>query len=197
MGTLTTWILTQAVPPGACCQTMRLPPRAARASAVPPGPGASAAVPGGSGGSGCQDDPALASAPWLAVVMIAVVPPDPNDADVRAPPWSGRGGDRVQWPPTDQAASRLAPGPVPACSSAVMPCGVRVRLLTVISCPARAAGRGGPAACQVPFPAVKMPTAPGRVQVPESTGRPAEVKVAAVRACSPQRRPAGVAARTC
>src|SRR5271167_2156624 len=99
MGTLMTWILAQVVPPGACCQTVRVPPRTARASAVPPGPAASVAVPGGSGGSGCQDDPALAIAPWFAVVMIAAVPPGPNDAEVRAPPWRGSGGDRVQWPP--------------------------------------------------------------------------------------------------
>ena len=97
MGTLMTWILAQVVPPGAYCQTVSVPRSTARASAVPPpGPGASAAVPGGSGGSGSQDDPALAIAPRPVVVMIAALPPDPNDAEVRAAPWSGNGGDRIQ-----------------------------------------------------------------------------------------------------
>ena len=41
-----------------------------------------------------------------------------------------------------------------------------------------------------------MPTVPGRVHGPASIGIPAGVKVAAVRAGSPQPRPAGVAART-
>ena len=97
MGTLTTWILVQVAPPGTCCQMVRVPPWAARASAAPPGPGASVAVPGGSGGSGSQDDPAAAMIwPWFAVVMTAAVPPGPNDAEVRPAPWSGSGGARVQ-----------------------------------------------------------------------------------------------------
>ena len=58
--------------------------------------------------------------PRFAVVMTAAVPPGPKEAEESAAPCRGSGGDRVQWPPpsADQAASRLAAGPVPAVSSA-------------------------------------------------------------------------------
>src|SRR5579862_8659360 len=177
MGTLMTWIVVQVVSPGACCQTVRVPPCTARASVVPPEPGARAVVPEGSAGSGSQEDPPGAMLwLWRPVVMIAVVPPGPNDAEVTVAPWRASGGDTVQWlPSADQAASRLVPGPEPAVSSAVMPCPARVSRTTVTRWPARPAGRAGPAACQVPSPAVKMPAVPGRAQVPASTGIPAGV----------------------
>src|SRR3984957_3232458 len=127
MGTLMTWVFSQVVLPVVCCQTVVVPRWTARAAAAPPGPGASVAVPEGSGGSGCQVDPASMVWPRCAVVMTAAVVPGPNDAEAGAAPWSGSGGDRVQWLPSgDQAASRLAPAPVPAWSNAVMPCAVRV-----------------------------------------------------------------------
>src|SRR5579863_5290441 len=109
MGTLMTWAWIQAVPPGARCQTVSVPPWTARASAVPPGPGASVAVPGGSGGNGSQEAPAPVMIwPRFAAVMTAAEPPAPNDAEVRPAPRSGSGGDRDQWlPPSgDQAANR-------------------------------------------------------------------------------------------
>src|SRR5260370_130688 len=53
----------------------------------------------------------------------------------------------------------------------------------------------GPAACQDPPASAKMPVVPARAQVAASIGIPAAVNVAAVRFCSPQLRPAGVAAR--
>lgn len=66
------------------------------------GPGARVAVPAGSGGSDSQADPApVVIWPRFAVVMIAAVAPGPNDAEVRAPPWSG---------PADSAASYGPPG---------------------------------------------------------------------------------------
>jgi hypothetical protein len=151
MGMVRTWALVQAAWPAACCQMVRVPWWTARAWVVLPGPGASVAVPGGRGGSGCQEDPAVMVRPRSAVVMMmAVVPPGPKDAEARSAPCRGRAGDRVQWlPSADQAASGLAPDPVPAVSSAVMPCAVRVSLRTVMSRPVRAAGMAGPAACQV------------------------------------------------
>src|SRR5579863_6247880 len=100
MGTLMTWALAHVVPPGTCCQTVRVPPWTARASAVPPGPGASVAVPWGSGGSDSHEDPAPVMIwPLFVVVMTAADPPGPNDAELRPAPCSGSGGDRVQWLP--------------------------------------------------------------------------------------------------
>jgi hypothetical protein len=97
MRTSTTWILAQVAPPGACCQMVSVPRLTARASAAPPGAGASVAVPGGSGGSCRQDDPAPVMIwPRPVVVMTEAEPPGPNDAEVRAAPCSGSGGDRVQ-----------------------------------------------------------------------------------------------------
>ena len=60
---------------------------------------------------------------------------------------------------------------------------------------ASAAGRRGPAACQVPLLAAKMPAVPGWLHVPASSGTPAGVNAAAVRLRRPQWRPGGVAAR--
>ena len=151
MGTLMTWALPHDVPRGARCQTVSVPRWTARASAAPPGPGARAAVPAGSGGSGCHRAPAPVMTWPRFPAMIAAVPAGPNDAEVRAVPCSGRGGDRVQWlPSADRAASRLAADPLPAVSSAVRSCPVRVSLTTVICCPASAEGTAGPAGCQVP-----------------------------------------------
>ena len=58
-----------------------------------------------------------------------------------------------------------------------------------------APGRSGPAACQVPFTSAKVPAVPGRAQLPPRRAIPEGVNDAAVRVCSAQCRPAGVAAR--
>jgi hypothetical protein len=117
MGTLMACVLAHTALPGASCQTVSVERLTARASAAAPGPGARVAVPGGSGGSGRQGEPVLVMmSPRFPARMIAAVPPGPNDAEIRAAPLSGSGGDSVQWPPSsaDQAASRLAAGSVPA-----------------------------------------------------------------------------------
>ena len=60
MGTLITWVLVHAAPPGGSCQTVRVLAWTARASAWPPVPGASVAVPAGRAGSACHWLPAPA-----------------------------------------------------------------------------------------------------------------------------------------
>ena len=127
---------------------------------------------------------------------IAAAPAGPKDADDRSAPPSRRAGDRIQWLPlsADHAASRLADGPAPAFSTAAMRSAVRVSLRTLMGWWARRLGRAGPAACQVPPVAAKMPAVPGWLQVPASSGIPDGVNAAAVRLPRPQRRPAGVAA---
>src|SRR4029077_16326211 len=94
----------------------------------------------------------------------------------------------------DQAASRVVAGPVPAVRNATVLLFVLVSLSTRTGWAARAAGSAGPAACQVLPVTVKMPAVPGWLQLPPSIGVPEGVNVAAVRFCSPQRRPGGVAA---
>ena len=187
MGTLIVCTVVQVAAPGDACQTVSVARCTASAVTAPPGPGASVTVPGGSAGSGCHWLPALVMvSPRRPVRMTAAVPPGPNDAEVRAAPRSGSGGESAQWPPlpADQAVSRLAAGPVPAASSAAVCFAVWVSLRTVMSCRARAPGRTGPAACQVPFASAKMPAVPGRAQAPPTRGIPDGVKEAAVRSAA-------------
>jgi hypothetical protein len=121
-----------------------------------PGLGASVAVPRGSGGSGSQADPGpVVIWPRFALVMVAAVAPGPNDAEVRAAPSSGSGGDRIHWPPADQAASRIGfhrrvvvVSGVPAVWVAA------VCLLTVAAVVAPAAGLVLAAVVLVPYVAV-------------------------------------------
>src|SRR5580704_2010321 len=198
MGTLMAWALAHAADPGASCQTVIVVRPAASASKPPAGPGASVAVPGGSAGSARHPAPAPATvSPRLPFSTIAAVSPGPKEAELSAAPFSRNGSDRAQWPPPseDHAASRVAAGPVPAASSAAVPLAVLVSLSTCTGWVARAAGSGGPAACQVPPVLAKMPAVPGWPQVPASMGVPGGANAAAVRFCSPQRRPGAVAAR--
>lgn len=130
--------------------------------------------PGGSGGSGRQRVLALAiMSARFPGMMIAAVPPGPNDAEADIAPLSLSRGDGVQHlPSADQVARRLAVGPVPAASSAARPWAVRISRRTVTSWRARAAGTAGPVACQFPSERMKMPAVPGRAQAPASTGIP-------------------------
>ena len=190
--------LAHAADPGASCQTVIVVRPAASALNPPAGPGASVAVPGGSAGSARHGAPGPATvSPRLPFSTIAAVSPGPKDAELGVAPFSRSGGDRAQWLPlsADQAASRLAAGPVPATSSATVLLAVLVSLSTCTGWLARAAGSAGPAACQVPPVPAKMPAVPGWLQVPPSSGVPGGANAAAVRSCSPQRRPGGVAAR--
>ena len=155
-------------------------------------------MPGGSAGSARHGAPGPATVwPRLPFSTIAAVSPGPKDAELSVAPFSRSGGDRAQWLPLseDQAASRLAAGPVPAASSATVPLAVLVSRSTCTGWLARAAGSAGPAACQVPPVPAKMPAVPGWLHVPPSSGCPDGPNAAAVRFCSPQLRPAGVAAR--
>ena len=198
MGTLMACALAQAADPGASCQMVIVVRLVASASNPPAGPAASVTVPGGSAGSSRHEVPGPATVwPRLPFSTIAAVSPGPKDAELTAAPSSRSGGDRAQWLPlsADQAASRLAAGPVPAASSATVLLAVLVSRSTCTGWLARAAGRTGPAACQVPPVPAKMPTAPGWLHVPASRGIPGGANAAAVRFCSPQRRPGGVAAR--
>jgi hypothetical protein len=190
--------LAHAGDPGASCQTVILVRSTASAWSAPAGPAASVAVPGGSAGSARHRAPGPATVwPRLPLSMIAVVSLGPKDAELSAAPFSRSGGDRTQWlpPSEDQAASRLAAGPVPAASSAMVLLAVLVSLSTWTGWLAKAAGSAGPAACQVPPVAAKMPAVPGWLHVPPSSGCPDGLNAAAVRFCSPQLRPGGVAPR--
>ena len=164
MGTLMACALAQAADPGASCQMVIVVRLVASASNPPAGPAAQRygarrqrgqCPPRGSG-------PATVW-PRLPFSTIAAVSPGPNDAELTAAPSSRSGGDRAQWLPlsADQAASRLAAGPVPAASSATVPLAVLVSRSTCTGWPARAAGSAGPAACQVPPVPAKMPAVPG------------------------------------
>ena len=193
-----TCALAHAADPGGSCQTVIVVRPAASAVNPPAGPGASVAVPGGSAGSARHGSPGPATvSPRLPASTIAAVPPGPKEAELGVAPFSRSGGDRAQWLPlsADQAATRLAAGPVPATSSATVLLAVLVSLSTCTGWPARAAGSAGPAACQVPPVPAKMPAVPGWLQVPPSSGCPDGLNAAAVRSCSPQRRPGAVAAR--
>ncbi len=174
MGTLMVCAFVQALPPGVACQTVSLARWTTSALIAPPGPGASVAVPGGSAGSVCQWLPApLMVSPRWPVSTTAAVPSGPMDAEVVAAPWSGSGGESAhRRPSADQAATRLTAGPVPARSSATRWLAVEVSRSTAMCWRARSAGMAGPAACHVPPVVVKMPTAPGRVQVPPSSDAP-------------------------
>lgn len=99
-------------------------------------------------------------------------------------------GAAVRGPGGEQARGL----PLPALSSATVSLAVWVSLRTVTAWWATAPGRPGPADCQIPFLAVKMPTVPARLQVPASNGPAEEANTAAVRLSRPQRRPGGVAA---
>src|SRR5437868_2433320 len=192
-----TCALAQAADPGTSRQTVILVRPTVSASSPPAGPAASVAVPGSSAASARHGAPGPAMAsPRLPFSTIAAASPGPKDAELGAAPVSRSGDDRTQWPPLseDQAASRLLAGPVPAVSSATVPLFVLVSLSTWTGWAARAAGSAGPAACQVPPVPAKMPAVPGWLQLPPSIGVPEVVNVAAVRFCSPQRRPADVAA---
>jgi hypothetical protein len=120
MGTLMACALAQAADPGASCQTVIVVRPAASASNPPTGPGASVAVPGGSAGSARHPAPGPATvSPRPPGSTIAAVSPGPKEAELSAAPFSRSGSDRTQWlpPSEDQAASKLAAGPVPAASS--------------------------------------------------------------------------------
>ena len=175
MGTLMTWILAQACRPGRAARRSACRGRRPARRVAPAGPAASVAVPGGSAGSARHGAPGLVTvSPRLPLSTIAAVSPGPKDAELSAAPFSRSGGDRIQWlpPSEDQAASRLAAGPVPAASSAIMPLAVLVSLSTWTGWLARAAGSAGPAACQVPPVPAKMPAVPGWPQLPPSSGMP-------------------------
>ena len=147
MGTLMACALAHAADPGASCQTVIVVRPAASASNPPAGPGASVAVPGGSAGSARHPAPGPATvSPRLPFSTIAAVPPGPKEAEFSAASFSRSGGDRAQWlpPSEDQAASRVAAGPVPAASSATVPLAVLVSLSTCTGWLARAAGSEGP-----------------------------------------------------
>ncbi len=133
MGTSMTCVSAHAVDPGTSCQAVILVRSTASASNPPAGPAASAAVPGGSAGRARHGTPGPATAsPRLPFSTIAAVSPGPKDAELSAAPFSRSGGDRTQWLPLseDQAASRLAAGPVPVASSATVPLCVLVSLST-------------------------------------------------------------------
>ena len=143
----------------------------------------------------CVPLPVITSARPLPVIT-AVAPAVLNDADARAAPPSGRAGESAQWRPlsADQAASRLAVLPVPAVRRAMVWLAIVRSRSTVRRCPDRAAGSAGPVSFQVPPVLANMAAVPGREHVPASSGSPEGLKAAAVSACSPQCRPAGVAA---
>src|SRR5260221_1143367 len=117
MGTLMDWAFVQVARPGKACQIVSLVQWTARALIAPWGPAASVAVPGGRTGSFRHRwaGPVIIS-PWSPVSTTAAVPSAPNDAEVRAAPWSGNGGESVQCAQlsADQAVSKLAAGPLPA-----------------------------------------------------------------------------------
>ena len=191
--------LAHAADPGASCQTVIVVRPAASASNPPAGPGASVAVPGGSAGSARHGAPGPATvSPRLPFSTIAAVPPGPKDAELSVAPFSRSGGDRAQWLPlsADQAASRLAAGPVPAASSATVPLAVLVSRSTVHGLAGQGGGQRGPGC--VPGAAGAGEDARGS-RVAAACRRaavcPDGVNAAAVRFCSPQRRPGGVAAR--
>src|SRR5260221_9595416 len=146
MGTLMVWASVQVARPGRACQIVSLVRCTARALIAPWGPAASVAVPGGRTGSFRHGwpGPVIVSL-WSLVSTTAAVPSAPNDAEVRAAPWSGNGGESVQCAQlsADQAVTKLAAEPLPAPSSATVCCAVRVSLSTVMSCRARGAGIAG------------------------------------------------------
>src|SRR5258706_11512226 len=113
MGTLMVWAFVQVARPGKACQIVSLVRWTARALIAPWGPAASVAVPGGRTGSFRHRwaGPVIVS-PWSPVSTTAAVPSAPNDAEVRAAPWSGNGGERGQGGQVsaDQGGSRRGGG---------------------------------------------------------------------------------------
>src|SRR5690348_3530134 len=124
MGTFMVWVARQPALPGPSCHTVSLVRWTASASKPPAGPGASVEVPAGRAGSDRHAAPApVMASPRLPVRTSETAPPGPNDADASPALWSGTAGDSAQCTPlpADQAASRLASGPVPVFSSAALP----------------------------------------------------------------------------
>ena len=70
----------------------------------------------------------------LPLRIIAAVLPGPKDAEIGVAAFMWSGGDRDQWLPlsADQAARRLASGPVPASRRTAVPLAVLVSLSTCI-----------------------------------------------------------------
>src|SRR5258706_12202543 len=111
MGTLMVWAFVQVARPGKACQIVSLVRWTARALIAPWGPAASVAVPGGRTGSFRHRwaGPVIVS-PWSPVSTTAAVPSAPNDAEVRAAPWSRNGGESGPCSPmsADHAPALLA-----------------------------------------------------------------------------------------
>src|ERR1035441_5640159 len=204
IATLMTCTCSHPVPPAVNCHTDSWPPWAIRASNPLPGPAARVAAaagppvaPAGSGGSErhAAPGPATATAPAPPVSVTPVAPPTPKAADRTARPRSPNGADNRQWRPyADHAVTRLAAAPEPACSRAAVAPSVLASPSTSVSRRASDGGRAGPVARQVPPPEAKIPTVPGRVHCPASSGTPVELNAAAVSRASPHARPAGDAA---
>src|ERR1700742_3354325 len=192
---MVTWIVwaRPQPPPAPSRQSANVVVCAVSASTRPPGPRISAAADAGSRGSARHGDPGPARvSPWPPGSRTATAVPGPNDIDRRPPAPMRSGADRAHPLGCDQAVTRLALAPDPACSSATTPLPAALSPSTSMSWPASDRGTAGPAACQLPPRSVKTPAVPGRLQLPASIGSVAGPKAAAVKPVSPQACPAAV-----